>query len=109
MRLTVSQNPSLLPDHATNTFWVDAPLGDTSLTASALSLASCHFVQLASVQRMRRDRRACWERLGWSQKTLGGERSGVQSKWVEKGRWRMRVGDAARERERKDGFAIHLL
>ena len=58
MRLTVSEYLARLPDHATNTFWGDAPLGDTSLTADVPSLASWHFVQLASVQRMRRDRRA---------------------------------------------------
>ena len=55
MRLTVSQYFARLPDRATNTFWGDAPLGDTSLTAGASFLALWHFVQLAMVQRMRRD------------------------------------------------------
>ena len=58
MRLTVSQYLARFPDHAINTFLGDAPLGDTSLTAGVSSLASWHFVQLASVQRMRRDCRA---------------------------------------------------
>ena len=43
MRLMVSEYLARLPDHATNTFWGDAPLG-----------VSC-FVQLAPVQRTRRD------------------------------------------------------
>jgi len=55
MRQTVSEYLARLPDRATNTFWEDAPLGDTFLTAGTPFLASWHFVQLASVQRMRRD------------------------------------------------------
>ena len=58
MRLTVSEYLTRLSDHATNTFWGDAPLGDTSPTAGAPFLASWNFVQLASIQRMRRDCRA---------------------------------------------------
>ena len=58
MRLTVSQYLAQLPYRTTNTFWGDAPLGDTSLTAGAPFLASWNFVQLASIQRMRRDCRA---------------------------------------------------
>ena len=83
--LTASEYLARLPDRATNMFWGDAPLGDTSLTAGASSLASWHFVQLASVQRMRRNCWACREGLGWSQKSMGGERGGVRSKWAEKG------------------------
>ena len=45
----VSQYFARLPDRVTNTFWRDAPLGDTSMTASTPLLASWHFVQLASV------------------------------------------------------------
>ena len=45
MRLTVSQYLARLTDCATNTFWGDAPLGDTSLTAGAASPASWHFKQ----------------------------------------------------------------
>ena len=58
MMLTISPYLARLPDRANSTFWGDAPLGDTSLTAGASSLASWHFVQLASVQRMRCNRRA---------------------------------------------------
>ena len=58
MRLTVSEYLARLPDRTTNRFWGDAPLGDTSLTAGAQFLASWHFVQLTSVQKMRRDRQA---------------------------------------------------
>ena len=46
MRLTVSQYLARLPDRTTNTFWGDAPLGDTSLTAGASSPASWHIDQL---------------------------------------------------------------
>ena len=52
MRLMVSEYLARLPDRATNMFWGDAPLGDTSLTAGTPFLGSWHFVQLASVQRI---------------------------------------------------------
>ena len=75
MRLTVSQYLARLPDLTTNMFWGDAPLGDISLTAGALSLASWHFMQLASVQKMRHNR-------GREGRDLGGE-GGVESEWAE--------------------------
>ena len=46
MRLTVSQYLSRLPNRTTNTFWRDALLGDTSLTAGASSPTSWPFDQL---------------------------------------------------------------
>ena len=58
MRLTVSEYLARLSDRTTNTFWGDAPLGDTSLTAGVPFLASRHFVQFAPVQIMRCDCRA---------------------------------------------------
>ena len=47
MRLTVSQYLAQLPYRTTNTFWGDAPLGDTSLTAGASYPTSWHFVLLS--------------------------------------------------------------
>ena len=60
---------------ATGTFWGDAPLGDTSLTAGASSLASWHFEQLSVDPE---NGHAADRREG---RTLGR----VRSQWVEKG------------------------
>jgi len=90
MRLTVSQYLARLPDHATNTFWGDAPLGDTSLTASASSLALWNFEQLSADPENGRGLTGVRERL-WAESETNGWRkaeSGEVGEWVESAaRW----------------------
>ena len=117
MRLTVSQLLARLTDCATNTFWGDALLGDTSLTAGAASPASWHFVQLsvdpengarpsgvkeglwlepaASGRSGRQDQVG-----GWNQRR-GGEEGGVSSKSVKKGGVSRRVGGMSRHQQKR--------
>ena len=100
MRLTVSQYLARLPDRATNMFWGDAPLGDTSLTAGASSPALRHFVQRsvdpengAPPTGVKEGLLAETEASGWRKaesKRVGGERQ--TGGWVDG--WNLRrVGD----------------
>jgi len=82
MRLTVSQYLARLTDHATNTFWGNAPVGDTSLTAGASSPALRHFVQLSvdpeNGERPSGVKEGLWAKSG----AVGGERGTGSGGWV---------------------------
>jgi len=106
MRLTVSQLLARLTDRATNTFWGDAPLGDTSLAAGASSPASRHIVQLnvdpenrAQPTGMKEGLWAESEASGWRKAdsgAVGGEggvrSSGQISRQDQVGGWSQRQG-----------------
>ena len=112
MRLTVSQYLAGLTDRATSTFWGDAPLGKTSLTAGALSPASWHFVQLIvdpeHGARLSGVKEGIWaesEASGWRkaksktsgrsgrQDQVGGCMGRVSDKSCEEGRSQQRAGE----------------
>ena len=88
----VSQYLARLLNHTTSTFWGDAPLGDTSLTAGTSSPASWHFEQLSVVlengARPTGVKEGLWaesEASGWRKaesKRVGGERQSPEQ-WVD--------------------------